>query len=113
MALPALDRRIVVRRTTHDRNSAGEPVEQTTDFETWATRIDLSQSDKEEVGGVLDISARAYVVRYQAEVANAPTSELSVIDGPDTLSANNVIEATERGERRRFLRIEVTGEATQ
>ena len=58
VAMPALDRRIVVRRTVFDRNSIGEPVETTMDFPTWATRIDLSQSDKEEAGGVLDLAAR-------------------------------------------------------
>ena len=109
--MPALDRRIVVRRTVFDRNSIGEPVETTTDFPTWATRIDLSQSDKEEAGGVLDLAARAYIVRYRAEIADAPTSELSVMDGAIWFNATNVIEATERGERRCFLRIEAIGEA--
>ena len=110
--MPGLDRRITVRRTAFDRNSAGEPVENTTDFETWATRIDLRQADKEQAGGVLDLAARAYTVRYRAEIADAPTSELSVMDGAIWFNATNVIEATERGQRRRFLRIEATGEAT-
>ena len=51
-------------------------------------------------------------MRYRAEIADAPTSELFVMDGAIWFNATNVIEATERGERRRFLRIEATGEVT-
>ena len=84
----------------------------TTDFPTWATRIDASFVDAAKQGGQLNSATRTYVVRYCRAIAQALVSELSIIDGPDTLSADNVIEATERGERRRFLRIEATGEVT-
>ena len=52
-------------------------------------------------------STRSGIAR---RLADALTSELSVIDGSLTLDATNLIEATLRGERRKFLRIECTGE---
>ena len=108
--MPALDRRIVVRRTITARNQFGESVETTTDFPTWATREDASQSDKEQAGGVLTQATRSYLIRYRADLAEAPTSELSVIDGTLTLDCTNITEATRLGERRKFLRIECIGE---
>ena len=108
--MPALDRRIVVRRTVSARNQFGESVETTTDFPLWATREDASQTDKETAGGSLTLAARSYIVRYSSELADAITSEISVIDGTLTLDATNIIEATRLGERRKFLRIEVVGE---
>ena len=108
--MPALDRRIIVRRVVTTRNQFGESVETTTDFPLWATREDFSQADKELAGGVLTTATRGYVVRYRAEIADAITSELSVIDGVLTLDATNITEATVGGERRKFLRIECTGE---
>ena len=108
--MPALDRRIIVRRSVSARNQFGESVETTTDFPMWATRQDARQIDKAEAGGDVTLATRAYVIRYRAEIADAPTSELSVIDGTITLDATNVTEATLRGERRKFLRIECTGE---
>ena len=108
--MPALDRRIVVRRTVTTRNQFGESVETIVDYPQWATREDASQADKEMAGGTLTQASRAYVVRYRAELAEAITSELSVIDGGLTLNCTNITEATLRGERRKFLRIEATGE---
>ena len=108
--MPALDRRIIVRRSVSARNQFGESVETTTDYPLWATREDASQSDKEQAGGALTQAARAYLIRYRAELADAITSELSVIDGTLTLDATNITEATRLGERRKFLRIECTGE---
>ena len=110
--MPALDRRITVRRTVTTRNQFGESVETTTDYPLWATREDASQTDKETAGGSLTLAARAYVVRYSSELADVATSELSVIDGSLALDATNIVEATVRGERRKFLRIECTGEVT-
>ena len=110
--MPALDRRITVRRTVTARDQFGESVETTTDFPQWCTREDASQADKETAGGVLTQAARAYLIRYRGELADAITSELSVIDGGLTLDATNVTEATLQGERRKFLRIEATGEVT-
>ena len=108
--MPALDRRIIVRRVVTTRNQFGESVETTTDFPQWATRRDASQLDKETAGGSLTVAARAYLVRYRAALADAITSEISVIDGTLTLDCTNITEATRLGERRKFLRIEVVGE---
>ena len=108
--MPALDRRIVVRRTFFTRNQFGESVATATDFPQWATRADASQTDKEEAGGVLTLASRVYVVRYSSALADVATSEITVIDGSLTLDATNIVEATRLGERRKFLRIEVVGE---
>ena len=108
--MPALDRRIIVRRTVTARNQFGESVETTTDYPQWATRQDASQRDKEEAGGTLTLASRAYVVRYSSALADAATSELTVLDGGLTLDCTNIIEASRQGERRKFLRVEVIGE---
>ena len=108
--MPALDRRIIVRRTVTTRNLFGEQVAVVMDFPLWATREDASQRDKEEAGGVLTLASRVYVVRYSSALADAITSEISVVDGTLTLDASNITEASRRGERRKFLRIEVIGE---
>ena len=110
--MPALDRRIVVRRTVTTRNQFGESVETIVDYSQWATREDASQTDKETAGGVLTQASRPYVVRYRAEIADAITSELTVVDGALTLDCTNITEASRQGERRKFLRIECTGEVT-
>ena len=108
--MPSLDRRIVVRRTETRFNEYGEPTTTKTDFPVWATRIDRSQEDIEQAGGQIDQPARAYRLRWRREIAEAATSELSVIDSTLTLNATNVVEQTERGQRRRFITIEATGE---
>lgn len=108
--MPTLDRRIVVKRTVTTRNEFGEAVETVTDLPQWATREDFTQTDKELAGGVLTQASRSYIVRYRAEIADAITSEISVIDGGLTLDCTNITEATRQGERRKFLRIEATGE---
>ena len=108
--MPGLDRRIIVRRSVSARNQFGESVETTTDYPVWTTREDFSQQDKEEAGGVLTQAIRGYVVRYRSEIADALTSELAVIDGTITLNCTNATEATVRGERRKFLRLECIGE---
>ena len=108
--MPSLDRRIVVRRTVTARNLFGEQEVVVMDYPLWATRQDSSQLDKETAGGSLTLAARAYVVRYSSELADAITSEISVIDGALSLDATNIVEATRQGERRKFLRIEVVGE---
>ena len=108
--MPALDRRIVVRRTVTTRNQFGESVETVTDYPLWTTREDASQTDKETAGGSLTVAARAYIVRFRSEIAEALTSELSVIDGTVTLDCTNITEASRQGERRKFLRVETIGE---
>ena len=81
-----------------------------TEYPQWATREDFSQTDKEQAGGALTQATRGYLIRYRAELADAITSELSVIDGALTLDCSNITEATRLGERRKFLLIECTGE---
>ncbi len=111
--MPSLDRRITVRRTVTGTNDFGEPVEATTDYDVWATRIDASLVDAATAGGDLNTAARTYIVRWRREIAEALASELSVVEGAATLSVDNVIEqARERDPRRRFLRIETVGEVT-
>ena len=110
--MPALDRRVTVRHSAHTFDQFGTAQITVTDYPVWATREDFSQQDKEDAGGVLTSAIRGYVVRYRPEIADAITSELSVIDGTITLNCTNITEATLRGERRKFLRIECTGEVT-
>ena len=112
--MPTLDRRIVVRRTVFTRDpDTGEAIEAVTDFPAWASRADASFIDAAAEGGDLSTATRTYRIRYRADLAAALVSELSIVDGMVELSADNIIEATERGERRRFLRIEATGEVTE
>ena len=108
--MPALDRRIIVRRTVYEIDQFGERTAIVTNFPLWATRRDSSQRDKEEAGGVITLAARSYMIRYHSALADVATSELAVIDGLLTLDASNIVEATRLGERRKFLRIEVVGE---
>ena len=51
--LPTLDRWITVRRTLTTRDLFGEHDLDVIDYPQWATRLDLSQADKEQAGGVL------------------------------------------------------------
>ena len=46
--MPALDRRITVRRTMQTVNQFGESTETEKDYTAWATRVDRSQMDKAE-----------------------------------------------------------------
>ena len=50
--MPALDRRITVRRSVTTRNQFGESVEDVTDYPLWASREDASQTDKETAGRI-------------------------------------------------------------
>ena len=108
--MPALDRRIIVRRTVTTRNLFGESVETTTDYPLWATRIDKTNEDIEQAGGSLGVTTRDYIVRFDARIAASLASELGVVDGPLTLEVTNWTEASgERVERRRFIRIQAVG----
>ena len=88
--MPALDRRIIVRRSVSARNLFGESVETTTDYPQWATRQDFERKPtKRTAGGTYSRSPRrAYVIRYRAELADAATSELTVLDGGLTLDCD-------------------------
>lgn len=111
--MPTLDRRITVRRSVSGFDDFGEVETVNTDWPVWATRLDASLLDAAQAGGQLDTAARTYVVRWRREIAEATASEISVIEGSTTLSATNVAEGgRDRDPRRRFLRIECTGEVT-
>ena len=111
--MPALDRRITVRRTVSDFNIYGEPETINTDWALWATRLDASLLDAAEAGGMLDTAARTYIIRWRREIAEAEASQIFVIEEAVTLNASNIAEnARARDERRRFLRIECSGEVT-
>ena len=111
--MPALDRRVVVRRTTTTTNFFGEPESTVTDVPMWATRVDASLIDAATEGGDLNSATRTYVVRWRRDLVEALASDLSVIEGEQTLSVDNIIEqGDERAQRRRFLRLECIGEAT-
>ena len=86
--MPALDRRIVVRVATHDRNKAGELVEAHTDYPVWASVADLSAFDTEEAGGEFTEAIRKWTVRYRAEFVAATTDTLSVVDGDETYNGS-------------------------
>ena len=109
--MPALDRRIIVRLSADVVNQFGETSTVTTDYPQWATRLDASVIDASTEGGEVTTSTRTFVVRWRREIAEALVSGLSVLEGAQTLNVLNVIEqASERDERRKFLRIEATGE---
>ena len=111
--MPSLDRRITVRLSAEVFNQFGEHEIVTTDWPVWATRLDASVIDASTEGGEVTTSTRTFVVRWRREIAEALVSGLSVLEGAQTLNVLNVIEqASERDERRKFLRIEATGEVT-
>ena len=112
--MPALDRRIIVRLSADVVNQFGEASTVTTDWDPqWATRLDASVIDASTEGGEVTTSTRTFVVRWRREIAEALVSGLSVLEGAQTLNVLNVIEqASERDERRKFLRIEAVGEVT-
>ena len=108
--MPALDRRIIVRRTVTTRNLFGESVETIVDYPLWATRIDLTAQDIEETGGTQGVVTRDYIVRFDARIAATLTSDLGVVDAGLTMDVTNVTEASgERVERRKFIRIQAVG----
>ena len=108
--MPALDRRIIVRRTVTTRNLFGESVETTTDYPFGTTRQDLTNEDIEQTGGTQGVVTRDYIVRFDARIAAALTGDLAVVDAGLTLDVTNVTEASgERVERRKFMRIQAVG----
>ena len=109
--MPALDRRITVRRLRDDAKSVRR-VRRGCDRLSAMGDARRREPNRQRNSGRIahKLAARAYVIRYRAELADAPTSELSVIDGTLTLDATNITEATRLGERRKYLRIECIGE---
>ena len=104
--MPTLDRRITVRRTVYVPNAFGKPVETITNFPIWAGVADLSAFDVEQEGGVFDERLRRWDIRYRADFAAFTISELSVIDSDETFNVQNLVRQPDRGERRRFMKIE-------
>ena len=108
--MPALDRRIVVQRTQQSVNQFGEPSETTTDLPLWASRRDASALRQLQEGGSWTEGARAYVVRWRADLAAAEPGELNIVDGEFTATCSNIAEVQgPRDERRRFLMLETVG----
>ena len=104
------DRLITVTLTTEGmRNQVGVYVPgAVTTVRTWATRMDKSQEDKEQEGGILDVTRRNWRIRWDSRLADMPISQMAIVDGPTTFNVLNMIEVTgRRGElRRRWLEIE-------
>ena len=104
------DRLITVTLTTEGmRNQVGVYVPGTvTTVRTWATRMDKSQEDIEQEGGIADSTRRDWRIRWDSRLADRPISQMAIVDGPTTFNVLNMIEVTgRRGElRRRWLEIE-------
>ena len=107
--MPA-DRRITVNVSTEgSRNEHGEFVPGTvTAIAAWALRRDVSQERKIERQGTRTETSRDWRVRWDARIANSPTTLLKVEDGGETFTITNMVEVTaQRGGapdlRRRFL----------
>ena len=104
--MPALDRRITVRRTVLDVNDFGETTETATDFPVWAGVGDLSAFDVESEGGSFTERLRKWEVRWRADFAAFDVDELAVIDGGETFNVTNLVRQREGQERRRMMLIE-------
>ena len=78
------------------------------DIRVWAGRRDKDAEDIESEGGVRDETRRDWRIRYRSDIADVPTSQLSVVDGPLTFDVLNVVEVTGRDSttRRRWLDIQ-------
>ena len=128
--MPALDRRVTLRFTATYFDNFGEVQTATLDRNVWATRMDRAQRDKSEAGGDLVQASRLYRVRYTTDLTNLPTvpaelllllpasqrddaaATLNIVDADEVMNLDNEIEAKRRGERRRFIDLEVIGEVT-
>ena len=128
--MPALDRRITLRFTASYFDAFGESQSAVFDRTVWATRVDRSQSDKNDAGGDLLQATRLYRVRYTQEIARLPAvpaplmtaipeaqremarATINVLDDNDTFNLDNQREAVQRGERRRYIDLECVGEIT-
>ena len=109
--MPTLDRLITVRRAAYSRDSHGESTSVNVDTEIWATRRDASAVDHPDEGGERDVDRLVYIVRWTADLASAPASGLTVLEGQESWSVDSLREESgERSERRRFLRLECLGE---
>ena len=110
--MPMLDRRVVVRILRFEENAYCEPSWIPEDLEVWASRHDIDLRRRIEEGGVTGDVGRIYRVRFDPDFLDAAPECLSVIDGPDTMSVQNVRASADRGplrERNRFMELETLG----
>ena len=111
--MPALDRRITLQRNHGMPNEGGEFVNDWRDVgRLWATRIDLTETDRVNAGGAVTVATVRYLIRWRSDVAGVDPAVLRIIDGADTLSVTGIQESDDRGplrERRRMMRLEATG----
>ena len=104
--MPGLDRRIVVRRATAGVNQFGEPTVTTADHGLWAEVADLSAFDVQDTGGTFVEAFRKWRIRWRSDLADAPTNEITVLDGGLSYNVTNIVRQEDRAERRRFMIVE-------
>ena len=96
-----------------DRDDTGEFVPgKVTTSRVWATRDDRSLENVIEAGGARGIAERGYKVRWRSDLASTLPTNVSIRDGSQSFQVSNVTEDSEGQGRRRYLLLEVTGEAS-
>ena len=96
-----------------DRDDTGEFVPgKATTSRVWATRDDRSLENVIEAGGDRGIAERAYKVRWRSDLASTLPTNISVQDGTQSFQVSNIVEETEGHDRRRYMVLECTGEAS-
>ena len=109
-----LDRIIDIEiKAEGDRDDTGvyAPGKATTS-RVWAERDDKSLENVIESGGDRGIAERAYKVRWRSDLASTLPTNISIRDGSQSFQVSNVTEEEEGYGRRRFMVLEVTGEAS-
>ena len=104
--MPALDRRIVVRRSAETVNDFGESESVEIDTAVWASVADLSAFDTEGQGGAFTERLRKWAIRWRSDFAALDTSELTVIDEGLSYNVTNIVRQQDRAERRKMMLIE-------
>ena len=104
--MPALDRRIVVRRSATTVNDFGESETVEIDNPVWAGVADLSAFDTEERGGTFTERLRKWTIRWRSDFAALDTSELTVIDEGLSYNVTNIVRQQDGAARRRMMIIE-------
>ena len=97
--MPA-DRRIIVQVQAEgyrDPDLQGEYVPgEVTPIEVWASRRDVGQERKIEREGTRTETLRDWRVRWDARIANSPTSLLTVEDGGESFTIVNMVEVIQQ-----------------
>ena len=78
----------------------------------WAERDDKSLENVVESGGDRGIAERGYKVRWRSDLASTLPTNITIQDGAQVFQVSNVTEDSEGHGRRRFMVLEVTGEAS-